>query len=271
MDVGKYLERIGYRGGREQTAANLSALVRAHRIAVPYETLEIWRHRRTTLDPDELFDRIVTHRRGGYCLELNGLFAALLRELGYDVSEHGGRWLMGEKTPVPKISHRVICVAIPGGRRQIADVGIGLPHLPSPIDFAFDVPQVCAGRVYRVVRDPVLKAVVEMRSGSDWERIFSFDTEPWPPIDFEYAHWWYQTHPDSSFLSKLWVFRFLADGGALTISPEEDPERGGAGGKTLALARFDSRGEMELTFLRSEAALRKALGEEFGIVEPHVV
>ena len=269
MDVEKYLERIGYRGGREPSAANLAALVKAHRLAVPYETLDPWRGRHVTLATEELFDKIVTRRRGGYCFELNGLFAWLLRELGYNVREHFGRWLMGEEQPVPMFSHRIVCVALPDGRNQIADVGIGLPLMLSPIDFAFDVPQMHGGRAYRVVRDPVLRVVVEMRRGTNWDRLFSFDTEPRLPIDFEHAHWWCQTHPDSSFLSKLWVFRPLADGGSLTISPEEDPK--GSGEKVLALARFDSRGKMGLTFLRSEAALLKTLRDEFGIVEAGVV
>ena len=33
-----------------------------------------------------LFDKIVVRRRGGFCYELNGLFAAALRELGFEVA-----------------------------------------------------------------------------------------------------------------------------------------------------------------------------------------
>ena len=87
MDVEAYLERIGYCGGREPTAANLAALVKAHRFAVPYETLDLWRRRTTTLRLEEIYGKVVTRRRGGYCFELNGLFAWLLRELGYNVRE----------------------------------------------------------------------------------------------------------------------------------------------------------------------------------------
>jgi N-hydroxyarylamine O-acetyltransferase len=40
----------------------------------------------SVLDTDALFDKIVRRRRGGFCYELNGLFAALLRELGFDAT-----------------------------------------------------------------------------------------------------------------------------------------------------------------------------------------
>ena len=268
MDCATYLERIGYRGGREPTAANLAALVRAHRLAVPYETLDLWRRRRTTLRLEEIYDKIVTRRRGGYCFELNGLFAGLLRDLGYNVREYFGRWLLGgDQSSVPMRRHRVICVAIAGVPNQVADVGIGLPFMLSPLDLVFDVPQMRDGRRYRIVRDPTLGCVVELGQKGGWTRLFSFDTAAQLPIDFEYAHWWCQTHPDSSFLSGLWVYRPLADGGSVSVSLEEDPERPGCGEKSPVLAHFDGRGGIAKKALRGEAALTGALAAEFGIVE----
>jgi arylamine N-acetyltransferase len=38
-----------------------------------------------TNDDNALFEKIVIRRRGGFCYEANGLFAALLRALGFDV------------------------------------------------------------------------------------------------------------------------------------------------------------------------------------------
>lgn len=268
MDGEDYLRRICYCGGREPNAANLAALVRAHRLAVPYETLDLWRRRRTTLRLEEIYDKVVTRRRGGYCFELNGLFAWLLRELGYNVREYAGRWLLGEPpSSVPMRRHRIVCVAIAGRPNQIADVGIGLPFMLSPLDLVFDVPQARDGRRYRVVRDPTLGAVVELAAKDGWTRLFSFDTAAQLPIDFEYAHWWCQTHPDSSFLSGLWVFRPHPDGGSVSISLEEDPERPGCGEKVLVMARYDGRGGVAKTALRDEAALADVLVVGFGIKE----
>src|SRR5215212_1339106 len=86
MDLQAYLQRINYRGGRAPTAATLRDLHRAHLLAVPFENLDIHLGRPILLGQDALFDKIVRRRRGGFCYELNGLFAGLLRELGFEVT-----------------------------------------------------------------------------------------------------------------------------------------------------------------------------------------
>lgn len=40
---------------------------------------------------DDVFEKCVTNSRGGYCMELNTLFAGLLRSLGYDIYTAAGR------------------------------------------------------------------------------------------------------------------------------------------------------------------------------------
>ena len=265
MKVADYLERIGYRGGTEPTAANLASLVKAHRLAVPYETLDLWRGHHTTLANEAIYDKIVTRRRGGYCFELNGLFAWLLRELGYNVREYFGRWLMNEEMSVPQRRHRVVCTAIPGEPNLIADVGIGMPLMTAPLKLVFDEPQTVGPQLYRVVRDTDLGAVVEIRKADgSWARVFSFDTAPQLPLDFAYAHWWCETHPDSSFRSKVWVFQLCADGSSKSISLDFDPE---TGERVPTLAKTPLKGPQQLTPLRSEAAFAAALKDEFGIVE----
>ena len=266
MDVDAYLSRIGYCGGREPTAANLAALVKAHRLSVPYETLDIWRGRHTTLATDELFDKIVTRRRGGYCFELNGLFAALLRELGYNVREYFGRWHFGEDLAIPKRRHRVPVVALPGRPNQIADVGIGYPFLMGPLDFAFGVEQRVGAQMYRIVRDATLSAVVEIRKrDGSWTRLFSFDTAPQLPIDFAYAHYWCETHPASVFRRSLSILLPESDGSYRAIAMETDAETGEPV-PTLIRTAADGKA-LERRPLRGESALAAALKENFGIIE----
>lgn len=268
MKVEEYLERIGYAGGREPNAENLAALAKAHRFSVPYETLDLWRRRRTTLATEAIYDKIVTRRRGGYCFELNGLFAWLLRALGYNVREYFGRWLMGEEMDIPMRRHRVECVALPTGPNKIVDVGIGMPFVLSPLDLVFDVPQPRDGKVYRIVRHPVLTCLVQVqkRDGT-WANLFSFDTAPQLPVDFAYAHWWCETHPESQFRQKVWVFLPQRDGASRSIALEPDPETGESA-LTFALTAPD--GMQTKTILRDEEALAFVLKEQFGIVEREV-
>ena len=80
--VSSYLNRISYAGSMEPTAAVLCSLHRAHMLAVPFENLDIGLGRKIICDEEAILRKIVQQRRGGFCYELNGAFAALLRELG---------------------------------------------------------------------------------------------------------------------------------------------------------------------------------------------
>src|SRR5690242_4007849 len=86
MDIDAYLDRIAYRGSRAPTAATLRELQVAHLLAVPFENLSIHARQPIVLEEGALFDKVVMRRRGGFCYELNGLFAALLRALGFPVT-----------------------------------------------------------------------------------------------------------------------------------------------------------------------------------------
>ena len=91
MNVGAYLDRIGYAGAAEPTHAVLAALQRAHMLTVPFENLDIALGRRLVLDRRANYAKIVERRRGGWCFELNGLFGWLLEQLGYRVTLLGSR------------------------------------------------------------------------------------------------------------------------------------------------------------------------------------
>lgn len=87
-EMSEYLARIGLDG----PTTDLARLQRAHLASVPFENLDIVEGRvPLPLDEASLFDKIVRRRRGGICYELNLLFAALLRALGFDVALKGGR------------------------------------------------------------------------------------------------------------------------------------------------------------------------------------
>lgn len=86
MNVKAYLKRINYHGSLAPTAESLRELQIAHLLTVPFENLSIHSNQSIVLEDDVLFTKVIENRRGGFCYELNGLFAALLRELGFNVA-----------------------------------------------------------------------------------------------------------------------------------------------------------------------------------------
>ena len=84
MDVGKYLTRIGFEDDVQPTLACLTKLQNLHQLHVPWENLDVFTNRRKQLVVEELYEQIVVQHRGGWCHEINGLFAWLLRSLGFE-------------------------------------------------------------------------------------------------------------------------------------------------------------------------------------------
>src|SRR5215212_11481530 len=119
MWIDDYLRRIGYDGPREPSAVVLRELHVRHLLSIPFENLDIHWKRPIVVDVERFIDKIVRERRGGFCYELNGAFAALLRELGFDVQMLSGRVMSADGNFGPPFDHMALLV----NGQWIADVG----------------------------------------------------------------------------------------------------------------------------------------------------
>jgi N-hydroxyarylamine O-acetyltransferase len=195
MKIDAYLKRINYTGSLEPTAETLRALQVAHLFAVPFENLSIHAGEPIVLDDKALFTKIVEHRRGGFCYEANGLFAALLRALGFDVvmlsagvaTAHG----FG-----PDFDHMTLMVTLE--ERWLVDVGFGDSFLePLLLDARFD--QVQGTRAFRIVEDNNYLILNCRNQGGDWQPQYRFTLQPYTFADYEEMCRFHQTSPDSHF------------------------------------------------------------------------
>jgi N-hydroxyarylamine O-acetyltransferase len=152
IDVAAYLERIGYAGPREPTAETLNALHTAQRLTVPYENLDITLRRSMDHTAQGLFRKIVERRRGGWCHELNRLFAMLLETLGYRLTYHNAKVWQTYGGVSPDYSHLVLVVRLE--ERWIADVGFGARGPLHALRLDTEEPQQSATDWYRVAPDP---------------------------------------------------------------------------------------------------------------------
>ncbi|RDI54524.1 arylamine N-acetyltransferase family protein [Nocardia mexicana] len=126
LDLDAYLERIGFTGDRTPTVATLRRLVYLHTTTIPFENLEILLGRPILLDVKSLQDKMVRHRRGGYCFENATLFAAVLERLGFGVTGLSGRIFLGEDDRLLPATHAGLRVtAADDDRAWLCDVGFG--------------------------------------------------------------------------------------------------------------------------------------------------
>jgi N-hydroxyarylamine O-acetyltransferase len=122
--VERYLTRLGLPRPTAPTTVALRELLRAHVERVPFENLLIQLNRPGTLERAETAARIA-RGGGGYCLELNGAFGALLTALGFEVREHEGHCWVGDpgRSDAP-VNHLALTVRCADGNWWFAEVGM---------------------------------------------------------------------------------------------------------------------------------------------------
>lgn len=218
MNIDAYLERIGYYGAREPSDATLRELHQAHLLAVPFENLNIVRGWPIVLSDTALFDKIVKQRRGGFCYELNGLFAALLRGLGYQADILSARVSRAEGDFGPEFDHLTLLVRPPLGDSGpwLADVGFGDAfHMPLRLLDGLEQPD--RERDYMLARAGQCWVLLERERGAAWTQQYSFTLQPRQYTDFAAMCYYHQTSPESTFTRKLICSR-ATPGGRVTLS-----------------------------------------------------
>ena len=249
IDVAAYLDRIGYQGPLEPTAETLSALHAAHRLTVPYENLDITLRRPMDHTPQGLFRKIVGRRRGGWCHELNRLFARLLESVGFRLSYHNAKVWQTYGGISPDYSHLVLVAHLE--ERWIADVGFGARGPLEALRLDTEEPQQSAGDWYRVAPDPddVGRRMVFWRpdGAGEWTAMYSMSMTERRLEDFDARCAEQQTEPN-------WWGRRVA-----SISTPEG--RVSLNHDRLIVTRGTVREETPL----SDAELPAVLKERFGI------
>lgn len=168
---------------------------------IPYENLDILSGKPLSLDYGDLYRKIVDHRRGGYCFELNGFLGEIYRSMGFPVKEFMGRYLRGE-TEIPMRRHRVVCVKDESGREWICDAGVGQAAFRVPLALEEGYLSEQYGETYKVEKEEFLGWVIYDLHKGEWRRFYSFTEEEQLNIDYVMPSFWCEHAPESPFISK---------------------------------------------------------------------
>lgn len=208
-NVKGYLDRIRITEEPEVNFNSLRLIQERHMLSVPFENLDIFHDIPIQLDLDSLYDKIVRRRRGGYCYELNGLLAWLLRSLGYEVSLLSGQVARDDGTFGPEFDHMVLLVHL--HQNYIVDVGFG-DSVRSPLPLSGEVVSDVSGS-YRITSEAGSNALLfQKRLAGAWTSEFRFTLAPRQIDDFRDMNRYQQTSSDSHFTTNLIVSIATRDG-----------------------------------------------------------
>ena len=230
IDTAAYLARIGFRDPVVPTEETLRALHLAHLLTVPFENLDVHLGRPIVLDEALLFDKIVRRRRGGFCYELNGLFAALPRAIGFDVALLAARFPRDDGRPAPETDHLVLLVRAPeGGTRLLTDVGAGRDSFAHPLRVGTAAAQPCpvSGSEFRLVPEGERHRLQRQEPSGAWEPRYALAWWSRRLADFAEGCLLHQTSPASDF-PRTWVCTVLTPEGRITLSERLITTRNGA-------------------------------------------
>lgn len=215
--IDAYLARIGYDGPREPTLATLRAIHERHMLSVPFENLDIHWKRPIVTDPARFIEKIVGERRGGFCYELNGAFAALLRELGFDVTMLSARVVTSTGDYGPPFDHMALMVRFEDGSRWLADVGFG-DSFVLPLDLDERGEQHDPAGTFRIAEGGEWQ-MQQLREGA-WSTEYLFTLDPHELSDYAPMCDWQQTSPESSFTKKR-VCSVATPDGRITLTADK--------------------------------------------------
>lgn len=213
MDIQTYLGRIKYLMPIKPDAQTLQGLHLAHMQNVPFGNLDIGLKRSIHLTEEALWEKIVVQNREGFCYELNGLFAWLLKQIGFEVTYLNARVYNREGQLGIDFDHLTLLVSIPNEPgRWLVDVGFG-DSFNLPLRFEERGEQAQGLRAYRLEQSPDGYITWQRNYDGSWERLYFFDLQPHQfPVDYESACLYHQTSPRSSFTRGSIISRATPDG-----------------------------------------------------------
>jgi N-hydroxyarylamine O-acetyltransferase len=211
VDIMAYLDRINYHGPLAPTAETLRELQLAHLLTVPFENLSIKAGEPIVLDDNALFEKIVKRRRGGFCYEANGLFAALLRALGFNVKMLSAGVANAGGGFGPDFDHMALMVTV--NERWLVDVGFG-DSFREPLLIDKRNEQQQGERAYRIESDGAYLILMQSDDGADgeWKAQYRFTLQPYGYSDYEEMCRYQQTSPQSHFTRGRICSRATPDG-----------------------------------------------------------
>ena len=200
MNTSAYAEHIHYARHLKPDVETLLGLHLAHMRSIPFENLDIGLKRPIKIDQASIWNKLITQERGGFCYELNGLFAWLLKQIGFDVTYLNARVFNRAGDLGIDFDHLALLVKIPDPSMPwLADVGFG-DSFNEPLRFNEPGEQVQGLRAYRLEKTPDGFITWQRNYDGSWERLYFFDLQPHKfPEEYESACLYHQTSPKSSF------------------------------------------------------------------------
>ncbi|MCF6367468.1 arylamine N-acetyltransferase family protein [Rhizobium halophilum] len=185
FNIDQYTQRTGL-ASCQANEAGLFALQRAQLSTIAFENIDPYLGSVPSLESHQIWAKVVTGGRGGYCFELNCVFGEALRHFGFTARPILGRVRMG--APVGGIRAHLAWIVMIGGEEWLADAAFGGPGPRDPMRLQPGV-QVSGGTEFRLRRDQETgECVLERHNADGWFGLYGFNELHFTREDIEGAN-----------------------------------------------------------------------------------
>lgn len=200
-----YCKRVGFTGDAKANEQTLFALMRAQLFSVPFENLDVQAGKLVSIEPRDIVNKIIYHPRGGYCYEVNSLFAMALTALHIEYKLIGAR-PMFYPTRWPK-THMVVLAKL-GDEQYLCDVGFGSFGLRAPFPLS-KTNQIIQqdDDFFQLLSEDGKNYILQALIDGKWVSQFEFDLYPHDLLDFIPANFFNSKNPETVFVQKLLVVK----------------------------------------------------------------
>lgn len=217
-----YLQRIGYQQQVQPDIATVTALMQQQLRSIAFENLDVQAKKVVSLEPEQIVNKIVGSdgkaRRGGYCYEVNGLFAMAMTALGLEYQFVFCRPMFYPMRR-PK-THMALLVKVQG-QQLLCDLGFGSYGLRAPIALSqVNLVQQQDFDLFRLVSPEPGQYVLQAQLDNNWVNQYGFDLYPADWLDFMPANFLNSTHPDTIFVQKLLIILQTPQGRKMLVGNE---------------------------------------------------
>ncbi|MCG7367467.1 arylamine N-acetyltransferase [Pantoea sp. ACRSH] len=210
FDLSTYFRRINYTGAATADTATLHAMMRHQLFSIPFENLDVQAGKIVSLLPEDIADKLLQQGRGGYCYEVNGLFAMALEASNIPYRFVAARPMF---YPARRPKTHMALIAEVDGRQWLCDLGFGSYGIRAPV--ALDILDTEIKQdfdTFRLTRDKHDNYLLQAKAEGEWCNQYSFDLSPCEWTDFVPANYLNSTHPDAIFVQKLLVIQHRPEG-----------------------------------------------------------
>ena len=196
-----YLHRIDYTGTPKADIETVTRMMRRQLFSVPFENLDVQAGKIVSLVPEDIVEKIVNRKRGGYCYEVNGLFAMALESLGIRYQYVAARPMI---YPARRPRTHMALVITLEGERWLCDLGFGSYGIRAPMRLdALDAEIAQDDDTFMLSLGEDGFYLLRAKVDGEWANQYAFDLSPQEWVDFIPANYLNSTHPDTIFVRMI--------------------------------------------------------------------